>query len=443
MALRDGGSRRVSSIASSSRPGVLKRRSVLKGVGAGIAATSFAGCLGEDDDDVISIGYLGPTGIDMGQAGARSVELAVDEINANGGILDQEVELIVEDSEGLPGTAQSEAERMVREGIDVVIGTYVTEVTEGIVDTLADANVPFLISGAADPRTLQNTVGEDYDRYKNTFRVGTVNSDFEARELVEYTEYLGDLHGWTDVAYTPESAAWTAPFTDILPDELRDRGFNVVYEEQISLDLDDWTPLLNGIEESGAQIMYTVQAHLAGPSLLAAWAEGEYPVAQEGNHVASTMYEFWDDTDGACEYEGVGDPGGAGVVPITEESIPFAERYNEAFGDSRPSMPSFAGAQAYDATYVYRDAIERAGTADAEANLDDIVDALLETDLTGATGQVRFYDPDHEYPHDVQWGPDLVPYLITQWQTEDGEPTKEGVFPEQHATADHVAPEWM
>jgi branched-chain amino acid transport system substrate-binding protein len=422
------------------------RRRFIKTIGAGAAVTSFAGCTGDNggDGENVKIGFIGPSELPLGAAGERAAQLAVDEINEDSGINDQTVELVTADSGGIPSTAVQEARRMIqRENIDVLMGTYVSEVANSLTDVTAENNVPFFITGAASPGTLQDTVGENYEKYKNIFRVGTVNSDYEARELVNYAEYLADEHGWTDFAFTPEDAAWTDPFQEILPSGLEERGLNVVVEESLSTDLSDWTPILDEIESSGAQVMIKTLASLAGPSLLTNWQESEYPFAQEGNHVVSAFYEFWDDTGGACEYEGVGDPGGAGVIPITEKSIPFTERYNDQY-DSRPTMPTFCGAQAYDSVYVYKNIVEQAGTSDASNEMDTIVDTALETDYTGTTGQIQFHDPDHEYPHDVKWGTDLVPYVITQWQSDsEGNPEKVGVFPEEHATGTHQMPDWM
>jgi branched-chain amino acid transport system substrate-binding protein len=79
------------------------RRQFLGAVGGG-AAVSVAGCLGgeEVDEDVVTIGHLAPLELDMGIGSERSAEIAVDEINDDGGIMDTEVELVSVNTDATP-----------------------------------------------------------------------------------------------------------------------------------------------------------------------------------------------------------------------------------------------------------------------------------------------------------------------------------------------------
>lgn len=428
---------------SSSKHTQISRRRTLQATGAGLAV-GLAGCLGigEDDDDVLTIGHLAPTSLDMGLGSERSAILAVEEINENGGILDQEVELISEDDEGLPGTAQTEAERLVeRENISFMVGTFTSESTQGIMDYMGDSDVPFFISGSADPFTLQSTVGEDYDRYKNIFRPAPINSDYQAEFAADYCEFLADEYGWTQVAHIPEEAAWTNPFTELVPGFLEERGLDVVMDIRLSRDTDDFVPVLDDAEAAGAEILLKFFAHIPGPGMLAAWRENEYPFAQEGINVASMSPQFWDDTDGGAEYETTSENGGGGRGDVTELSIPFAENYQARFEDEgRPTLPMYMGYGTYDAIHLYKDIVERAGTADFENDLDDIVDAALNSEFTGASGVITFHEPDHDYAHDAVAGVDLLPFPVTQWQS-GGQ--KECIYPTEFASADHVAAPWL
>ncbi|WP_440769431.1 ABC transporter substrate-binding protein [Natronorubrum sp. DTA28] len=420
------------------------RRTFIGAAGAGAVATTFAGCLGEDDDDIIRIGHLGPVQMDMGAGAENSAQLAVDQVNEDGGILDQEVELISEDSLGDPGESMTATERMVeQENIDVLIGTFVSEVTQGIVDYVGEVDIPFLITGSADPITLTDTVGEDYDQFKNIFRSGPINSDLQALGMADYAEFLADEHGWTDFAHIADDAAWTVPFSENLPDELEDRGLNVVHEDRLAPGTDDFSPMLSDVSDADADAMLRFFAHNVGTGMLVNWRENEYEFGIEGIHVPGMSPEFWDDSEGACLYETTSQSGAAGAAEITEETVPFTEAYVEEYGDSRPSLPMYMGYNSYDAVFVYKNAVERAGTADYQADIDTIVDELLETDHTGATGEIEFYGPDSEYPHDVmetEVDGTISNFPVTQWQ-EDGE--FECVFPRDFASADHLAPDWM
>lgn len=419
----------------------LGRRRFLQAVGGTAATTALAGCL-SGEEGAIKAGHVAPTALDMGLGSQRSAEMAVEEINEAGGIMDRDVELVAKDSVGVPAEATSVVREMVnQDDIDVLIGTFVSEVALAISDFLAENNVPFICSGSASPRLTKEYPGADYDKYKNIFRINAVNTVYQAELLADYAEFLSDEHGWTSFAVTPENAAWTQPFSEHLPGLLEDRGLEVTMHERIARDTSDFTPILDSVEESGADVMLKTFAHIPGPGLLSTWRENEYPFAQEGVNVASMSPQFWDDTSGGCLYETTAESGAGGVAPVTDKTIPFTEEYQSRY-DERPTAPMYMGFGTYDAFHVYKDAVEAAGTADADSNLDDIVDAMLDTDYVGTVGRVQFFGPDHEFPHDIKPGVDFAPYPVQQWQ-ENGDGSKECVFPQNIATADHVAPPWM
>ncbi|WP_290811369.1 ABC transporter substrate-binding protein [Halovivax sp.] len=427
----------------------IDRRRFLAATGAGAFATTVAGCLGGEEagqEGPITIGHLGPVELSMGIGSERSGQLAIDQLNDEGGIDDREVEFVSADTRGEPAEAEREAEAMImQEEVDVILGTFVSEVMQGIVDLVAEFDVPFLITGSADPRTLQDTVGEDYDHYKSVFRTGPINSDLQAEAMADYADYLNEEHGWESFAHIADDAAWTVPFSENLPDLLEDRGYDVVYEDRLSIETDDFTPVLDSIEAEGADAVFRFFAHIVGTDFLATWREAEYPFSVEGIHVASMAPEFWDMTEGLALYETTSQSGAGGATEITEETMPFVEAYQDAYADEgAPALPMYMGFNTYDAVYVYADAVERAGTTDYEGDLDAIVDALLETDHTGAAGEIELYGPDDEYPHDVMETRDeddvISNFPMTQWQ-EGGE--IECVYPREFATADHVAPDWV
>jgi branched-chain amino acid transport system substrate-binding protein len=100
------------------------RRSLMKGVGAAALVTGFpAISLGQSD--VIRIGHLTPrTGFlgPLGEYAVMAADLAVEELNAAGGILGRKIELLKEDSVN-PQTASTKAERMIeRDKVSCIVG---------------------------------------------------------------------------------------------------------------------------------------------------------------------------------------------------------------------------------------------------------------------------------------------------------------------------------
>lgn len=428
--------------------GAVDRRRYLKAVGGASAAVSLAGCLGGTGADVdeIVVGHLAPIEQPWGLGSERALEMAVDELNEEDGIFDADVVLESRDTQAQPQQASAEAERLVeREDIDVLIGTFASEASQSIIDYVAERNVPWLITGSADPRTLTDTVKQDYERYKNVFRTGPVNSDLQAEAQVDYAEFLSDEHGFNAVALVPENAAWTQSFVDIMPDELASRGLEVVYQEQPARDTDDWTPILGAAEEAGAEIFQRMIAHASGPTLPATWSGGEFPFLMEGIHVGGQLPEAFGLYEGTVAWETTADTGAGGIAPITEKTQPFRERYQERYGDEDivSLAPMYMGINGYDAVHIYKEAVESAGTVDYENDLDAIVDAMLDVSHTGVAGEIELYGRDGEYPHDLKparqdgriWN-----YPVRQWLGDGG---TECVYHPDYATADHQLPPWM
>ena len=102
------------------------RRTVIKGALAG-AATGIAGFpfISYGQSDVIRIGHLTPrTGFlgPLGEYAVMAVDLAVEEINAAGGVLGRKIEALKEDSVN-PQTASTKAERMIeRDKVIAIVG---------------------------------------------------------------------------------------------------------------------------------------------------------------------------------------------------------------------------------------------------------------------------------------------------------------------------------
>ncbi|SEW01902.1 ABC transporter substrate-binding protein [Natrinema salifodinae] len=423
------------------------RRTFLGAAGAGAVATTLAGCLGGGDDDGFTIGHLAPLENTQGLGSEQSAELAAKEINDDGGIRDEDVEIVSADTRSDPSTAQDEASRLInQERVDLLVGTFSSEVSVNIMDMIAENDVPYIVTGSASPAIIENSTGSDYEANKNIFRSGPINSYFQAEAMGGYADYLSDHHGWNTFAYLADDAAWTDPFTNNLPDELESRGYDVVYESELSTGIDDFSTVMSDLESEEPDAVFRFFAHIIATDMLASWHQRQAGFGIEGIHVASMTPDFYQLSEGTATFETTSQSGAAGTTAITDKTLDFVDEY-QAFtedDDGAPDLPMYMGFNTYDAIYLYREAVEEAGTADYESDLDDIVDAMLGLDYTGTAGEISFYGEGDEYPHDVQEergeGDAITNFPMTQWRPEGG---LECVYPEQHRTADHVQPEWM
>jgi branched-chain amino acid transport system substrate-binding protein len=147
----------------------ISRRTVVKGALAG-AATGIAGFpfISYGQSDVIRIGHLTPrTGFlgPLGEFAVQAADMAVDEINAAGGINGRKVELLKEDSVN-PQTATTKAERMIeRDKVACIIGE-ISSASCLTISQVAARNKKLFLSIGARSDALR---GKDCNRY--TFHV--------------------------------------------------------------------------------------------------------------------------------------------------------------------------------------------------------------------------------------------------------------------------------
>src|SRR5260221_5731809 len=168
------------------------RRSLLKTAGgialaSGISAPSI---LRAQSSDVIRIGHLTPrTGFlgPLGEYGVMAIDLAVEEINAAGGLMGRKVELLKEDSVN-PQTASTKAERMIeRDKVACIIGE-ISSASCLTIAQVAQRNKVLYINTGGNSDALR---GSDCKRYmfhvesQNSMYVKTVGRSFLRHRLVK------------------------------------------------------------------------------------------------------------------------------------------------------------------------------------------------------------------------------------------------------------------
>lgn len=157
-------------------------------LGMMVSITGFPGTTVAANPKVIKIGSIQPaTGMiaEIGQACRRGNLLAVEDINARGGIKSMggaKLKLLLGDSEGKPEVGRSEAERLIKDGAVSLVGAFMSSVTMVIATLAEQRRVPFVIDiAAADPITQQG--------YKYVFRNFTKSSVFG----ICYAKYITEI----------------------------------------------------------------------------------------------------------------------------------------------------------------------------------------------------------------------------------------------------------
>jgi branched-chain amino acid transport system substrate-binding protein len=375
---------------------------------------AVAGCgEAETEANEIKIGVIGPMFYVQGEHHYQGAQLAASEINDAGGIQvgdeSYQVKVVKANSNELVSVtdATGAMEKLINvDDVDFVMGGIRTEAVLAMQDIAMDNQRIFLGCGAATPE-LCTRVSEDYDRYKYWFRVLPANSNFLGQVSFELlglvaAEVAAEV-GAPKVAILAEQDVWANPIVDAAEANLPAQGMQVVGTWRVSSTADQVTSELTAIENAGANIIFTALSGPVGLHYSKKRGELQIPAASVGINVEAQDGGFWDATGESGNYEATMNL--YARVEITEDTIAFYDKFVDSVGE-----PPTYNAGTYEALYILKAAIERAGTLDSDA----VVAELENTDRTGAAGRIVFTED-----HDLTWGPGYVTAVGVQWL--DGE----------------------
>src|SRR5215467_4071950 len=223
----------------------MTRRQALLSAGAAVAATSIAKPAIAAKDPIM-IGYLpaltGPsssTGIGIN----RGIQLAVQEINAAGGIGGRQIELIVRDTQSDPTKAVNGAAELTHgEKVSVVFGPVNSGESLAVVPLLARASTP-----QVHPCWVDSLA--DAKKYPMCFRNGPTNQQIGAAA----NRYVVDVLKRKKVAVISDTTGYgTASVTAYVP-MLKEKGAEVVYQGNIDAANPDLTPEILRMRNAGAE----------------------------------------------------------------------------------------------------------------------------------------------------------------------------------------------
>ena len=378
----------------------------------------------------IRIGVPTAMQLQVGRDTQDAVKMAIDDLNAKGGLLGRKLEMVVADETENPETGISAIKKLTAdEKVDVLIGGYTSGVTLAQLPHISSAKTIYLGVGAASPAVTAK-VKQDYDNYKYVFRVGPLNSAHQARELTGFISNFvkGEL-GISKVAIVGENAKWVQDLVPLLKKGATAAGADVRATEFFDAQTSDFSPLFSKVKDSGAQYMVVVLSHASSDIFAKQWHDSRFPMPYGGIDVKSMDGDFCQRIGG----KSVGELAANFAVraPITPRTIPFFDEFAKRTGGRSPVYTAF---NANDAVYIYAEAVKKAGSADPAK----VIKELEKTSFTGITGQIEFDEMHDVKPGTPTFkGPSL---LLAQWR--DG-CKREVVYPKERRTADFVYPAWI
>jgi branched-chain amino acid transport system substrate-binding protein len=385
----------------------------------------------------VTIGVLYPGPIPDGDLTINGAEYAIEEVNANGGLLGREVEMVTANTELDPEAAGQEGRRLIeQENVDFLTGGYATGPILAVQENIAGSGPVYVASSVGGTQPLER-ITNSYDQYKYFFSPTPVSPLVIESMSYNAENTIADQHGFDSIVPVVEDHAYTEGFAEHMRSST-----DLTVEDAIrfSIDTTDFSPVFSKVRDADSQLMMTGLAIANGPAFVTQWAENEVPAAMTGILVAANAPGFVDQVGSAANTVAPQQLGAK--ADITEVTVPFVEGYMEAY-DSEPGTTAYL---TYDALVSLFAGVEDAGTIDP----DPVVDALESVSVPGTTGNVDYMTSEEsDYPHNARVDPDDgVFYSQLQWQEDDdGNVSRKIVGPEQWADYDgeqqYQLPPWM
>lgn len=360
---------------------------------------SLSACGGEDKKDdqngnsgstngdaVLKIGGIGPlTGGNAvyGQAAMNGAQIAIDEINAAGGINGMMIEFNAQDDEADPDKGVNAYNNLKDWGMQILMGCVTSGSCTAVSDYAHEDNL-FLLTPSASSLTSIT--------YDNAFRV----CFSDPNQGVGAADYISQHQLASKVAIIYDNSdVYSSGITEKFTAEAQSIGLEIVASEAFNADnKTDFSVQLQAAKDAGAELVF----------LPIYYNEASLILSQADAMEFKPMFFGCDGLDGILGgVENFDLALAEGVMLLTpfaadatdDMTVSFVTKYQEKYGE----IPNQFAADSYDAIYIIKAAMEKAGvTADMSVSemCDAMKAAMTEISVDGLTGSAITWSADGE-----------------------------------------------
>ena len=320
-------------------------------------------------------------GVPIGLSGANSVvapstvqaaELAVDEINARGGVLGRPLELVVaDDASGAAGAQKAFDSLIFQKGVNVIITAENSAARNAGLPAITKGDVPYIYTSFYEGRSCNPNLF--VDAWVPEQQVPPVVDLFKKQGAKKFF-----LIG-SDYAFGRGMLTFAKSY-------IKKSGGEVVGEEYLPMDGGDWTAVISKLKSSGADAIITSTAGGAPNVTLTKQLRAAGVTLPYGNLAVD---------EGTAKSMGADAKGiviSASYVTGIEsaENKAFLAAMKKKFGTSLLT-PNDLSVPQYEAVYLYKAAVEKAGSTDTAA----VDKALPEVSFTGPRGDISMRKQHH------------------------------------------------
>lgn len=404
------------------------KRAMLALVVSVIVAAILLGCAQTQQpttpakEEKIVVCGLFDTRIPVLKANSEAIKMAVEEINAQGGILGKQVEYIHEDTQRKVDVAVAAYRSAVLEkGCKIVFLEGVSEEALAIIDEGArvfPTKPHIIISSQAAVGTTFKVI-EDYEKFKFYFRNLPPDPELNYKVPKTHFEFAKNYLGVKKVALFLEDAAWTEcarkgcmyesklgkfeskPMREWVKNEY---GLEVVYEANIAVGEKNFLPMLEEAARKGAEYIFVLSSWYTDTiTMTKQWAASgakDIPISYYGG--PNQWAVFWNLTGGAAlgTFSIMYDTND--VPPVTAKTREVVKKLHDKGLSVDMSVHYY-----YSEMYRVKQAIEEVGSLDINAIIKKMEEMEFK-DHTALPAKFNYFGYKNQLFHSYSGGPVLL-----------------------------------
>ncbi len=336
------------------------------------AAFSLVGCKDANTAGDIIVGEVASlTGDEasFGNSSHNGTLLAIEELNAAGGLLGKKLKLVTEDNQSKKGESATATKKLISQSkVVALLGEVASSRSLEMASICQQMKIPQISPSSTNPKVTQS--GDYIFRvcFTDQFQGGDVLSKFALESLkAKHVAIITDV-----------SQAYSVGLTQYFKDKYLASGGQIVAEQKCASGEKDYKAQLTAIKGTNPEAIFLPVYY--GPANLIAQQARELgitvPLFGGDGWEAPELLQGANGTLNGCVFSTHFSPDQDGA-----KAKEFVEKYTKRFG----AKPDAMGALGYDSAMVLADAIKRAGTTDGSK----VRDAIAATkDYEGVTGKM-------------------------------------------------------
>jgi urea transport system substrate-binding protein len=321
-------------------------------------------------------------GTAVGLSGANSVvapsvvqasQLAVDEINAAGGILGRPVVLeVADDASGAAGAQKAYDSLLFQKNVDVVISMETSAARNGALPIVTRSKKPYIYTSFYEGRSCNKYM--------------YINAWVPEQQVASVVDYFGKNLGTKSYFLIGSDYAFGRGMLEFTRKYILSKGGKVAGEEYLPMDGSDWTPIITKLKASGADALITSTAGGAPNVTLTKQLRSAGVTLPFGNlgvdeGTAKSM---------GADAEGVYVAGSYYTNVESPNNKKFLAAMKTKFGTDLKT-PNDLSVPQYEAVWAYKMAVDKAGSLDT----DKVLVALSQVSFEGPRGTITMDKERH------------------------------------------------